>query len=186
MWHSSRTILLLLRQDPEVAEYASLYLRWLSIGLPAFVCHIVFRRFYQSIGDFQTCLYFCSQFLTIYSGLVHVPSLIIVIIAPINALLNYILGTIIFHLGLCLDNRKPSLGTGALPSYQTKLYWSANCDCSVFQPYGLVLRSSLHQVFSPSRLVPYKRPKRTAPGVFRRGHRVTSPHGACRSRANSQ
>ncbi|QRW23429.1 MATE efflux family protein [Rhizoctonia solani] len=68
VWHSAESILLVLRQEPEIARLAGIYLKWLSIGLPAY---------------FQCC--HSAQ------GLMHVPSLIIGIIAPINALLNWIL-----------------------------------------------------------------------------------------------
>ncbi|KAG8903133.1 hypothetical protein FRB99_003676 [Tulasnella sp. 403] len=72
-WHSSYAILIYLRQDPEVAAYASLYLRWLSMGLPAYSFNYLARKYYQSIG------------------LLHIPSIIIALVAPLNAVLNYIL-----------------------------------------------------------------------------------------------
>ncbi|GAB1522295.1 ethionine resistance protein [Rhizoctonia solani] len=73
VWHSAESILLVLRQEPEIARLAGIYLKWLSIGLPAYSFNVVIRRYFQA------------------QGLMHVPSLIIGIIAPINALLNWIL-----------------------------------------------------------------------------------------------
>ena len=34
IWFNAESILLLLKQDPEVAHLAAVYLRWVSIGLP--------------------------------------------------------------------------------------------------------------------------------------------------------
>jgi MATE family multidrug resistance protein len=34
IWFSGETILLFLKQDPEVARLAAEYLRWVSLGLP--------------------------------------------------------------------------------------------------------------------------------------------------------
>ncbi|KAL0574625.1 ethionine resistance protein, partial [Marasmius crinis-equi] len=72
LWLNSEAILLLLRQDPEVARLASIYIRWMCMGLPAFTFNSVSRR------------YFMCQDLFI------VPGYIIVAVAPINALLNYL------------------------------------------------------------------------------------------------
>ncbi|KAJ7698727.1 MATE efflux family protein [Mycena rosella] len=73
IWFSAEAILLGLKQDPEVARLASLYLRWVSLGLPAYAFNLISRRYFQS------------------QGLFAVPTRIICIVAPINALLNYIL-----------------------------------------------------------------------------------------------
>ncbi|KAG8848641.1 hypothetical protein FRB96_001048 [Tulasnella sp. 330] len=73
IWMASENILLLLRQDPEVARLASLYLRWMSLSLPAYAFNYIVRKYYQSIG------------------LLHIPTCIILIGAPVNAALNYIL-----------------------------------------------------------------------------------------------
>ncbi|KAG8733192.1 hypothetical protein FRC11_008051 [Ceratobasidium sp. 423] len=73
IWNSAESILLMLRQEPEIARLAGLYLRWLSFGLPAYSFNVVIRRYFQA------------------QGLMHVPSLIVGIIAPINALLNWVL-----------------------------------------------------------------------------------------------
>ncbi|KAF8217805.1 mate-domain-containing protein [Mycena galopus ATCC 62051] len=73
IWFNAEAILLGLKQDPEVAHLASLYLKWVSLGLPAYAFNLISRRYFQS------------------QGLFAVPTRIIVVVAPINALLNYIL-----------------------------------------------------------------------------------------------
>ncbi|KAJ7021691.1 multidrug/Oligosaccharidyl-lipid/Polysaccharide flippase [Mycena alexandri] len=73
IWFNAETILLGLKQDPEVARLASIYLRWVSFGLPAYAFNLISRRYFQS------------------QGLFAVPTQIICIIAPVNALLNYLL-----------------------------------------------------------------------------------------------
>lgn len=37
VWFNAESILLLLKQDPEVAHLAAVYLRWVSIGLPGMI-----------------------------------------------------------------------------------------------------------------------------------------------------
>ncbi|KAG7087969.1 hypothetical protein E1B28_012010 [Marasmius oreades] len=59
--------------DPEVAHLAGVYLKWLSPALPAYGFNLVSRRYFQS------------------QGLFTVPTRIIFVVAPINALLNYLL-----------------------------------------------------------------------------------------------
>ncbi|KAI0945255.1 hypothetical protein AcW1_001519 [Taiwanofungus camphoratus] len=73
IWFSSETILLLLKQDPEVAHLAATYLKFLVLGVPAYTFNAISRRYFQS------------------QGLFTVPTRIILVIAPINALLNYLL-----------------------------------------------------------------------------------------------
>ncbi|KAF7318306.1 RNA helicase [Mycena chlorophos] len=73
IWWNAEAILLVLRQDAEVAHLAALYLRWVSLGLPAYAFNLISRRYFQS------------------QGLFAVPTRIICIAAPINALLNYLL-----------------------------------------------------------------------------------------------
>lgn len=34
IWFNAESLLILLKQDPEVAHLASIYLRWVSLGLP--------------------------------------------------------------------------------------------------------------------------------------------------------
>ncbi|KAK0239041.1 MATE efflux family protein [Armillaria nabsnona] len=73
VWFNAEAILLLLKQDPDVARLAAVYLRYVSFGLPAYAFNCISRRYFQS------------------QGLFAVPTRIIFIVAPINALLNYIL-----------------------------------------------------------------------------------------------
>ncbi|KAJ8516103.1 hypothetical protein ONZ45_g6554 [Pleurotus djamor] len=73
IWFNAERILLLARQDPEVAALAALYLKWASLGLPAYAFNCISRRYFQ-----------CQ-------GLFSVPTRIIAFVAPINILLNYLL-----------------------------------------------------------------------------------------------
>lgn len=43
VWFSSESILLFLKQEPEVARLAAVYLRWSAIGLPAYAFNSVSR-----------------------------------------------------------------------------------------------------------------------------------------------
>ncbi|KIP09793.1 hypothetical protein PHLGIDRAFT_116113 [Phlebiopsis gigantea 11061_1 CR5-6] len=73
IWFNSESILLGLKQEPEVASLAATYLKWASLGLPAYAFNGISRRYFQS------------------QGLFAVPTRIIMCIAPVNALLNWIL-----------------------------------------------------------------------------------------------
>ncbi|KAF9476806.1 MATE efflux family protein [Pholiota conissans] len=73
IWLNAESLLILLKQDPEVAHLAAVYLRWVSLGLPAYAFNCISRRYFQS------------------QGLFAVPTRIIFIVAPINALVNYLL-----------------------------------------------------------------------------------------------
>lgn len=73
IWFNAESILLLLRQDPEVAHLAGVYLKWASLGLPAYAFNCVSRRYFQS------------------QGLFVVPTRVILAVSPINAVLNYVL-----------------------------------------------------------------------------------------------
>ncbi|KAF9508146.1 hypothetical protein BS47DRAFT_1377777 [Hydnum rufescens UP504] len=64
-WFNAEYILIFLHQDPEIAHLAGIYLRWLSIGLPAYAFNAVARRYLQS------------------QGLLHVPTAIVLIVAPL-------------------------------------------------------------------------------------------------------
>ncbi|KAG5352496.1 hypothetical protein C0989_002050 [Termitomyces sp. Mn162] len=48
IWFNAEPLLLTLRQDPEVAQLAAVYLRWASIGLPAYAFNCVNQRYFQS------------------------------------------------------------------------------------------------------------------------------------------
>ncbi|RDB24495.1 hypothetical protein Hypma_008480 [Hypsizygus marmoreus] len=73
IWMNAERILLTLKQDPEVAHLASLYLRWLMLSLPSYSFNCIGRRYFQS------------------QGLFAVQTRIISVVAPINVLLNYLL-----------------------------------------------------------------------------------------------
>ncbi|KAG8752673.1 hypothetical protein FRC12_011840 [Ceratobasidium sp. 428] len=73
VWLNAEHIYLYLRQDPEVARLAALYLKYASFQLPCFAFNTVIRRYFQA------------------QGLMHVPSLITIVVAPINVTLNYLL-----------------------------------------------------------------------------------------------
>ncbi|ELU44308.1 multidrug/Oligosaccharidyl-lipid/Polysaccharide flippase [Rhizoctonia solani AG-1 IA] len=62
-----------LRQEPAIAHLAGVYLRWFSFSLPGQAISIILRRFYQA------------------QGLVHIPTMIMAVTAPINALLCWLL-----------------------------------------------------------------------------------------------
>jgi MATE family multidrug resistance protein len=92
LWFNAERLLLALRQDPEVARLAALYLKYLSIELPAYAFNNTLRCVHTCLSyvgpdsDARTRRYFQAQ------GLFSVPTKIIIIAAPFNALLNYLLG----------------------------------------------------------------------------------------------
>ncbi|KAG6329298.1 hypothetical protein ID866_9792 [Astraeus odoratus] len=71
IWFNAEPILLLLKQEPEVAHLAGVYLKCASWGLPAYTFNCISRRYFQSQGFFT------------------VPTRIILVVAPINAFLNW-------------------------------------------------------------------------------------------------
>lgn len=73
LWNSDSILLLLLHQHPELVSLASTYLRILSFGLPAYGLFHVSRRWLQAQRRFLP------------------PTLILILITPINLLLNYLL-----------------------------------------------------------------------------------------------
>ncbi|KAG6835718.1 hypothetical protein H0H93_015378 [Arthromyces matolae] len=73
MWWNAEPIFTALKQDPEVARMAALYLRWISLALPAAAINIISRRYFQA------------------QRLFYVQTRIILFVAPINALANYLL-----------------------------------------------------------------------------------------------
>ncbi|KXN88103.1 hypothetical protein AN958_07562 [Leucoagaricus sp. SymC.cos] len=73
IWFNAEVILLALRQEPDVARLAALYLRWVSLGLPAYAFNCISRRYFQS------------------QNLFSIPTRIIMVVTPINAFLNYLL-----------------------------------------------------------------------------------------------
>ncbi|KAF8558231.1 MATE efflux family protein [Imleria badia] len=79
IWLRAEPILLALNQEPEVARLAGIYLRWASLGLPAYTFNCISRRYFQS------------------QGLFDIPSRIMLVVAPINVFLNWFL---VYPLGL--------------------------------------------------------------------------------------
>ncbi|KAL4068850.1 mate-domain-containing protein [Scleroderma yunnanense] len=72
-WLHAESILLALRQEPEVARLAGIFLMWSCLGLPAYAFNCISRQYFQA------------------QGLFTVPTRIIIFVAPINVLLNYLL-----------------------------------------------------------------------------------------------
>lgn len=58
VWFNAEAILLVLRQDPEVARLAAVYLRWSTLGLPAYAFNSISRRYFQSQGASSETLAF--------------------------------------------------------------------------------------------------------------------------------
>ncbi len=73
IFFNSRWILLLLRQDPDVAAATALYLKVLSIGMPGYAGFECVRRWLQA------------------QGLMLAPVIALAFAAPLNAVLNYFL-----------------------------------------------------------------------------------------------
>ncbi|KAF8630233.1 hypothetical protein AX15_003035 [Amanita polypyramis BW_CC] len=73
VWFNAEKLLIFLKQDPAVAHLAAVYLRWISLGLPAYAFNCISRRYFQS------------------QGLFAVPTRIISVAAPFNVMLNYLL-----------------------------------------------------------------------------------------------
>ncbi|KAG8752521.1 hypothetical protein FRC12_011913 [Ceratobasidium sp. 428] len=73
IWSNVEHIFLRLRQDPQVASLAAVYLKYSIPQLPAYAFNAVIRRYFQA------------------QGLLHVPSFITLSVAPINVGLNYAL-----------------------------------------------------------------------------------------------
>ncbi|KAG8713582.1 hypothetical protein FRC09_018555 [Ceratobasidium sp. 395] len=73
VWLNIEHVFLHLRQDPQVASLAAVYLRFSIPQLPAYAFNAVIRRYFQA------------------QGLLHVPSFTTLIVAPINVGLNYAL-----------------------------------------------------------------------------------------------
>jgi len=73
IWFNGESLLLMLRQDPDVARFAGIYLKWASLSLPAYSFNCISRRYFQA------------------QGLFDVPARIIAFVAPINILLSYLL-----------------------------------------------------------------------------------------------
>ncbi|ORY25646.1 mate-domain-containing protein [Naematelia encephala] len=72
LWWNVEGILLALGQEHDVAEKAALYLRYLSFGIPGYGGNVVVKKYLQS------------------QNLMHVPTYILFIVAPINLLMNWL------------------------------------------------------------------------------------------------
>ncbi|KAL4073511.1 MATE efflux family protein [Scleroderma citrinum] len=79
IWFNAEPIFLFLKQDPEVAHLAAVYLKYASLGLPAYSFIGISRRYFQ-----------CQR-------LFSVPARITIVIAPLNAFLNWFF---VYPLGL--------------------------------------------------------------------------------------
>ncbi|BEJ17903.1 hypothetical protein CspHIS471_0701710 [Cutaneotrichosporon sp. HIS471] len=73
LWFNIEVVLLWLRQDPYVATLAGTYLAWLSIGIPGYAGNVVLRKYLQS------------------QNIMHIPTYVLFVVAPINLLLNLLL-----------------------------------------------------------------------------------------------
>ncbi|BEJ02418.1 hypothetical protein CcaverHIS631_0702130 [Cutaneotrichosporon cavernicola] len=73
LWFNIEVVLLWLRQDPYVASLAGTYLAWLSIGIPGYATNVVLRKYLQS------------------QNIMHIPTYVLFVVAPINLLLNLLL-----------------------------------------------------------------------------------------------
>ncbi|KAI9253148.1 mate-domain-containing protein [Sporodiniella umbellata] len=72
-WWNAEYIFILLRQDPIVAHLAAVYVRWMILAAPAFAISEALKKMLQA------------------QGLFNAPTLVLLIGAPINVLLNYLL-----------------------------------------------------------------------------------------------
>ncbi|KAF9476476.1 MATE efflux family protein [Pholiota conissans] len=73
LFFNAEPFLLHLKQDVKVSHLAAIYLRWISLGLPAYAFNYISRRYYKSQGRFS------------------VPTKVTFIVAPIHAVLTYTL-----------------------------------------------------------------------------------------------
>ena len=73
LWVYADRFLLLLGQEPEIAHKARQFLSVLALGLPGHAIFELCRRFLQA------------------QGLMHAPTVVLLIVSPLNALANYVL-----------------------------------------------------------------------------------------------
>ncbi|KAG6848486.1 hypothetical protein H0H93_016593 [Arthromyces matolae] len=73
IWMNAEMLLLHLKQDPEIAKLAGLYLRYMILGLPAYGFNCISRKFFQS------------------QGLFSIQTQINLLVAPVNFLINFLL-----------------------------------------------------------------------------------------------
>ena len=89
LWFNAESILLFLHQQPDVAHLAAVYLKYALIGLPAYAFNCISR--YALCSNSRNELTVCSRYFQ-SQGLFTVPTQIIIVVAPINVVLNYLLG----------------------------------------------------------------------------------------------
>ncbi|KAG8787544.1 hypothetical protein FRC12_015467 [Ceratobasidium sp. 428] len=73
IWLNAEPILLHLRQEPEIARLAGIYLRWFTLCLPGLIVSVVTRRYLQA------------------QGIMHAQTIVTAIAAPANLFLNWLL-----------------------------------------------------------------------------------------------
>ncbi|ODO05207.1 MATE family multidrug resistance protein [Cryptococcus wingfieldii CBS 7118] len=73
LWWNITPILIQLGQEPDVAQLAGTYLRWLSIGIPGYGGNMLVKKYLQA------------------QNLMHVPTYTLFIVAPLNLFLNWLL-----------------------------------------------------------------------------------------------
>lgn len=73
IWWSAESILLSLNQDPELAKFTGLFLRYLLPGAPAYIAFEATKRYLQA------------------QGIMHASTYSMMITAPLNFILNYLL-----------------------------------------------------------------------------------------------
>ena len=67
IWINSEALLLLLKQDPDVARLAALYLRWSLLGLPAYTFNAISRWVHYFLTVFTSPLIY--HYLAVTSNL---------------------------------------------------------------------------------------------------------------------
>ncbi|WWC70853.1 uncharacterized protein I206_104805 [Kwoniella pini CBS 10737] len=72
IWWNIEGVLIALGQEPNVAKYASSYLRWLSLGIPGYGGNVLMKKYLQA------------------QNLMHVPTYVLFFVAPTNLLMNYL------------------------------------------------------------------------------------------------
>lgn len=92
-------------------------------------CSFPIRRYFQSQGLFLLLLKFYHSPLL---GLFTVPTRIVFVVAPINALLNWLLGPYSFSPHLLFSLQMYSMGS---KTYPTRIHWRTNSHCDIFQSH---------------------------------------------------
>ncbi|BFZ55446.1 ethionine resistance protein [Savitreella phatthalungensis] len=108
LWLNAERIFVSLKQSPEVAHLAGVYLRILLLGAPGYVGFEALKRFTAALGNFRVSTY--ALFVS----------------APLNAILNYVL---VWH---------PEYGFGfaGAPVAMSIAYWTMFLQMIVYVLYG--------------------------------------------------